>query len=57
MAARPKTNMVTTTASFDRDTYKRLQILAIERETKVRNLIRKAVDQYLGSLKTRSKKP
>ncbi len=44
-------NMFTTTLSFDRDTYKRLKILAIERDTSTRILIRQAVDRLLADAK------
>jgi len=36
-----------TTISFDRATYKRLRFLAVERDTTVRDLIRRAVAEYL----------
>jgi hypothetical protein len=38
---------LTTTVSFDPVTYKQLRLLAVERETNVRELIRKAVADYL----------
>ena len=44
-------NTFTTTMSFDRDTYKRLKILAIERDTSTRILIRQAVDRLLADAK------
>jgi predicted transcriptional regulator len=41
--------MVTTTVSLDKATYKRLQHLAVDRDTNVRELIREAVANLLGS--------
>jgi hypothetical protein len=38
---------VTTTVAFERHTYKRLRLLAVERDTNVRELIREAVDDLL----------
>ncbi len=42
----PPDTSVTTTVAFDRATYKRLKLLAVERETNVRELIREAVAEY-----------
>jgi len=42
-----KQESVTTTVAFDRTTYKRIRLLAVERETNVRDIIRKAVGEYL----------
>ena len=39
--------MFTTTVSFDRDTYKQLGHLAVDEEIPVRDLIRRAVEEYL----------
>ena len=39
--------MITTTVAFDRATYKQLGHLAVDEETTVRELIRRAVDEYL----------
>ena len=38
---------MTTTVAFDRATYKRLRLLAVEHDTNVRALIRDAVADYL----------
>ena len=38
---------VTTTVAFDRTTYKRLRLMAVERDTNVRALIREAVTEWL----------
>jgi len=40
---------ITTTVAFDRATYKRLRLLAVEEETNVRDLIRRAVAAYIES--------
>ncbi len=40
-------DMITTTVAFDRATYKQLGHLAVDEETTVRELIRRAVDEYL----------
>jgi len=40
---------VTTTVEFDRTTYKKLKLLAVERDTTVRDLIREAVRTLLGT--------
>ena len=40
-------DMVTTTISLDRATYKQLGHLAVDEETTVRDLIRRAVEEYL----------
>lgn len=40
-------DMITTTVAFDRATYKRLGHLAVDEETTVRDLIRRAVEEYL----------
>jgi predicted transcriptional regulator len=40
-------DMVTTSISFDRATYKQLGHLAVEEEIPVRDLIRRAVEEYL----------
>ena len=49
MAPKPKQEKesVTTTVAFDRDTYKRLRYLAVERDSNVRDLIREAVADWL----------
>jgi predicted transcriptional regulator len=47
--------MVTTTVAFDRATYKRLRLLAVERDTNVRELIREAVADYLKRLHGRKR--
>ncbi len=39
--------IVTTSISFDRATYKQLGHLAVDQETTVRDLIRRAVEEYL----------
>jgi len=39
--------MITTTVAFDRTTYKQLGHLAVDEETPVRDLIRRAVEEYL----------
>ncbi len=39
--------MVTTSISFDRATYKQLGHLAVDEEIPVRDLIRRAVEEYL----------
>jgi hypothetical protein len=41
---------VTTTVSLDRATYKRLQHLAVDRDTNVRELIREGVGLLLRSI-------
>ena len=48
--------MVTTTVSFDRETYERLQHLAIDERVKIRELIRKAVDRLLAGNKKHKEK-
>lgn len=40
-------DMVTTTVSFDRATYRQLGHLAVDEDTTVRDLIRAAVEEYL----------
>ena len=40
-------DMITTTIAFDRDTYKQLGHLAVDEEIPVRDLIRRAVEEYL----------
>jgi len=40
-------DMITTTVAFDRVTYKQLGHLAVDEETTVRDLIRRAVEEYL----------
>ncbi len=45
---------ITTTVEFDRATYKKLKLLAVERETNVRELIREAVALFLRQ-RTRGK--
>ncbi len=40
-------DMVTTTISLDRATYKQLGHLAVDEDTTVRDLIRQAVEEYL----------
>jgi predicted transcriptional regulator len=47
---------VTTTVAFDRDTYKRLRFLAVERDTNVRDLIREAVAEWLKRISARGSK-
>jgi predicted DNA-binding ribbon-helix-helix protein len=39
--------MITTTVAFDRATYKQLGHLAVDEEIPVRELIRRAVEEYL----------
>lgn len=47
---KPETpDKVTTTVAFDRPTYRRLRMLAAERDTNVRELIREAVGAWLKS--------
>ena len=48
--------MVTTTVSFDRKTYEKLQHLAIEKRVKIRHLIRDAVGQLFPDTKKRKEK-
>ncbi|MCH8039446.1 MAG: hypothetical protein IH977_03765 [Nitrospinae bacterium] len=49
---------MTTTIAFDRITYKKLRLLAVEKDTNVRDLVRQAVDEYLSQLnKKGGKKP
>ena len=49
---------VTTTIAFDRITYKKLRLLAVEKDTNVRDLVRQAVDEYLSQLNKKwGKKP
>jgi predicted transcriptional regulator len=43
----PDENTVTTTISFDRATYKRLRLMAVEQDTNVRDLIRRAVADFM----------
>jgi len=43
---------ITTTIAFDRATYKQLRLLAVERETNVRDLIRDAVRLLLAHAKS-----
>ena len=40
-------DMVTTTISLDRTTYRQLGHLAVDEDTTVRDLIRRAVEEYL----------
>jgi hypothetical protein len=40
-------DLVTTTVSFDRETYRRLQHYAVDAGKSVRELVREAVDAYL----------
>jgi hypothetical protein len=40
-------DMITTTVAFDRATYKQLGHLAVDEEVPVRDLIRRAVEEYL----------
>lgn len=47
---------VTTTVSLDRATYRRLQHLAVDRDTNVRELIREGVALLLESL-SKERKP
>ncbi len=51
-----KPDMVTTTVSFDRETYERLQHLAVDERVKIRELIRKAVNRLLDSTKKHKEK-
>lgn len=44
--AKPQ-DMVTTTISLDRATYRQLGHLAVDEDTTVRDLIRRAVEEYL----------
>jgi predicted transcriptional regulator len=39
--------MVTTTIAFDRETYRRLRHRAVDEDSDVRALVRRAVDEYL----------
>ncbi len=48
--------MVTTTVSFDRETYERLQHLAVDERVKIRELIRKAVNRLLDGTKKHKEK-
>jgi predicted transcriptional regulator len=41
-------DLVTTTVSFDRETYRRIQHLAVDADLTVRDLIREAVTDYLA---------
>ena len=53
-----KGDHVTTTIAFGRITYKKLRLLAVEKDTNVRDLVRQAVDEYLSQLnKKGGKKP
>lgn len=38
---------VTTTVAFDRATYRQLGHMAVDQDTTVRELVRRAVDEYL----------
>lgn len=40
-------DMVTTTIAFDRATYRQLGHMAVDEDTTVRDLVRRAVDEYL----------
>lgn len=40
-------DMVTTTISLDRATYRRLGHLAVDEDTTIRDLVRRAVEEYL----------
>ena len=44
---RPRDEIVTTPIAFNRTTYKVLRHLAVEEETNVRELIRRAIRDYL----------
>ena len=59
MAPRDKKQeeVVTTTVAFDKVTYKRLKLRAVEEETTVRELIREAVAAYLGRQQRRRRTP
>lgn len=39
---------ITTTVSFDRETYRRLRHQAVDEDSDARAVIRKAVNEYLG---------
>ncbi len=43
----PSEDMITTTISLDRATYKQLGHIAVDEEIPVRDLIRRAVEEYL----------
>lgn len=45
--AAAKADMVTTTISLDRATYRQLGHIAVDEDTTVRDLIRQAVEDYL----------
>ena len=55
MDNQPAVEVVTTTASFDKETYRALQHLAVDRDASVRDLIREAVSEYVAR-KTGAKK-
>ena len=59
MAQREKKEkeVVTTTVAFDKATYKRLKLRAVEEETTVRDLIREAVAAYLRRQHRRRRAP
>ena len=59
MAQRDKKQeeVVTTTVAFDKATYKRLKLRAVEEETTVRDLIREAVAASLGRRPKRRRAP
>jgi predicted transcriptional regulator len=44
----PAVEVVTTTASFDKETYRVLQHLAVDADASVRDLIREAVSEYVA---------
>jgi hypothetical protein len=41
------TEMITTTIAFDRETYRRLRHQAVDEDSDVRAVVRRAVDEYL----------
>ncbi len=40
--------LITTTATFEREMYRRLQHLAVDEDTTIRDMIREAVADYLA---------
>jgi len=52
--AAAKEDMVTTTISLDRATYRQLGHMAVDEDTTVRDLIRQAVEDYLRRRQSRS---
>jgi len=49
-----KADMVTTTISLERGTYRQLGHIAVDEDTTVRDLIRRAVEDYLRRRQSRS---